>query len=396
MIVYMAQNQHLSEPFIGTSGPNSSASEGSWYSRNRKNINIVIIVGIFAVLIFWYCKEKLLFNHDAKVDEVASLHHEYPARLYSISYDNTILVTATESGEIHAWNIQEKASLSKFVYPGKITAIDITYNNKYIVASGEDNAVRAFSLKTGSQIAEFLHTGHVTKFQIPTEQLYVVTISGDDYLRIWSIEKNNLNSFIKSSGGVITTFDYNATYDNVAFGTQNGLLEVWNTSLVNFRSFSYQLESPITQVNLNVYEEQVSVQLENNSFAIVTTKSKFWRLKAKLDFNFNNSIVKLGKESRYAVVGGDKIEVLDIYSEKKIDEFKHGNRVNSVAITPYGYHVVSASDDNTIRVWEVGSGNEATSIRSPGKVNNIVLSQDLKYFAAGGDDGYVRVYTLYI
>jgi WD40 repeat protein len=386
----MAQN--LSDPLISNSGPTPSGTT-SFYSKNKKFfllLGFIFLAGISVLLVRWLSSRVL------GVNEVASFHHEHPANIFSISEDNSILVTATESGNIHAWNIQDKSSLSKFVYPAKVTGIGITYNNQFIVASGDDRFVRVFSLKTNSQVAEFEHPGQVTQFQIPEGELYVVTICGDDKLRIWDIEKNKSHSSIESSGGIITAFDYSGKYNKVAFGTKSGLLEVYTYLHSYIRSFSVDLEKPIAQVNLNNDLDLVSVQFVNNSFATLTTKKAFSRVKARLDFNFNNSIVKLGKESIYAVVAGEKIEVLDIYlSEKKIDEFTHGNRVTSVAITPYGYHVISASDDNMLRVWEIGSRNEATSIRSPGKVQNIILSRDLSYFAAGGDDGYVRVYTLY-
>jgi WD40 repeat protein len=34
----------------------------------------------------------------------------------------------------------------------------------------------------------------------------------------------------------------------------------------------------------------------------------------------------------------------------------HTNRVTSVAVTPDGTRIVSGSDDNTVRVWEPGIG----------------------------------------
>jgi WD40 repeat protein len=141
------------------------------------------------------------------------------------------------------------------------------------------------------------------------------------------------------------------------------------------------------------------VQSEDNSFSYIkyktAKKSSNYTLVSSYSYDLSNKIVNLGNDAQYVVVGGDQIEVLDIYNEIKLDKFKHGNRVSSLAITTGGWHVISGSDDSMIRVWEVGTGAEATSVRSSGIVKKIVLSEDLSRFGTGGDDGYVRVYTLY-
>jgi WD40 repeat protein len=42
----------------------------------------------------------------------------------------------------------------------------------------------------------------------------------------------------------------------------------------------------------------------------------------------------------------------------------HGDRVTAVAITPDGRFVVSASDDKTVRIWELKAGQSIGILRA--------------------------------
>ncbi len=70
----------------------------------------------------------------------------------------------------------------------------------------------------------------------------------------------------------------------------------------------------------------------------------------------------------------------------------HTDYVNSVAFSPDGARLVSASDDYTARVWEVASGAELLSLEHPNYVYSAVFSPDGSLIATGGADGIVRLW----
>lgn len=68
----------------------------------------------------------------------------------------------------------------------------------------------------------------------------------------------------------------------------------------------------------------------------------------------------------------------------------HMALINDIAFTPDGTQLVSASDDKTIRVWDVATGNTVRTIRGEvapglgGKIYAMALSRDGKSLAVGG------------
>lgn len=72
----------------------------------------------------------------------------------------------------------------------------------------------------------------------------------------------------------------------------------------------------------------------------------------------------------------------------------HGNLVNSVTITRDGSTVVSGSEDHTVRVWDIQSGQARLTMRHESPVNTIALSPDGRLVAAGDDNGGVRLWEM--
>ncbi|MGB8736265.1 MAG: PDZ domain-containing protein, partial [Rhodomicrobium sp.] len=73
-----------------------------------------------------------------------------------------------------------------------------------------------------------------------------------------------------------------------------------------------------------------------------------------------------------------------------LDTGGHMAKIQSIAFTPDGRQLVSASEDKTIRVWDLASGKTVRTIRGEsapgdaGKVYAMALSPDGKWLAVGG------------
>ena len=86
-----------------------------------------------------------------------------------------------------------------------------------------------------------------------------------------------------------------------------------------------------------------------------------------------------------------------IYDANTLDEVTlftgHTGGVNSVVFSPDGEILVSGGDDNTIRVWNVHTGQLLHTLdEHTGSVNSVAFSPDGKMFASGSSDFTARLW----
>ena len=86
----------------------------------------------------------------------------------------------------------------------------------------------------------------------------------------------------------------------------------------------------------------------------------------------------------------DKPQKEGIYSRSIL---QHVNRVNSAQFSPDGKHIVTASDDNTARVWDAKTGEPVTEpLKHEDSVNSAQFSPDGKYIVTASYDYTARVW----
>jgi len=108
------------------------------------------------------------------------------------------------------------------------------------------------------------------------------------------------------------------------------------------------------------------------------------------------AILRAGREKRLALKLGARPAQLAAAKPAAdaplpmLDTGGHMAIINGIAFTPDGRQLVSASNDKTIRVWDLASGKTVRTIRGEsapgpaGKVYAMALSPDGKWLAAGG------------
>ncbi len=73
----------------------------------------------------------------------------------------------------------------------------------------------------------------------------------------------------------------------------------------------------------------------------------------------------------------------------------HGKSVNAVALSPDGQHLVSCSDDDTVKVWKFDTGQVRLTLAEHLRdVNDVAFSPDGKTLASGSEDRTIMLWDL--
>lgn len=73
----------------------------------------------------------------------------------------------------------------------------------------------------------------------------------------------------------------------------------------------------------------------------------------------------------------------------------HNDRINSVAVTPGGNYILSASNDKTIRLWQTINGACHHVFRGHSTaVNAVSVTPDSRFFVSGSEDGTLKLWSI--
>ena len=145
-----------------------------------------------------------------------------------------------------------------------------------------------------------------------------------------------------------------------------------------------------------MYDSKILRRLENCENNPSADKEKLSELKAfihaeRFDLDAAKDVLKM-YPGRYEVLfSGYSIDQISLINTIK----GHTAAVRSVAITRDDRYVVSGGVDNTLRVWELGTGRCALTLEGhTAAVRSIAITRDGRYAVSGGHDNTLRVWEL--
>ncbi|MBI5295033.1 MAG: WD40 repeat domain-containing protein [Chloroflexi bacterium] len=330
--------------------------------------------------------------------------------------DGTILIQELETG----WEIIQ------IKLGGKKPSVDVAANsNVYWMSPGEENSVNSIAFSPDGK--------------------YIVSGSADNTVRIWDVAngqeilrmipdyytetRNGITYYI--SGVASVAFSPDGKY--IASGGTDGSLYVWDVSSKK----TLAKVSPLPKRDISPYTmyvvQSVIFSPDGQYVAMGNTDRvvRVWDMQTQREvvsidscesgaplLSSENSIA-FSPDSRYLAWGnGIEVCVWDIVVEQEVLIMQHDHTlysiqqgqysvedawtssigtVNSVTYSADGRYILSASDDNTARIWDAVTGQEISRIvhdvdRYTGSVRFAIFSTDGKYVISSDSLGQLNLW----
>ena len=288
------------------------------------------------------------------------------ARAVAIAVDGRSVYADGPSNTISQFELPSGRQMINFRGPTKqVLSVTPTPNGRFLLGGGEDSILRMWSLDSTYMIDNFYgkgHVGSIVSIAVSPDSSAAATCGNDKSVRLWELQTGTLIRTIWAHEDAACAVAFAPNGQAVASAGNDGTIRFW--------------EIP-----------------SGNSFAVLRN-----RLTAVRALVFST-------DGRYLFSGGCDGRILKWdcaglplgqRDACQIEFNGHRGTVNALAMVPNTPFLISAGDDNTVRIWDTATGLcLRTFTGHEGVVNAVAVTPDGSIALSGANENLGRPLRLW-
>ncbi|KAF7371278.1 putative U5 snRNP-specific 40 kd protein [Mycena sanguinolenta] len=265
-------------------------------------------------------------------------------RIVSGSYGRSVLIWNKSTGEKKTLNGHEDW----------VESVAFSPNGELVMSGSKDCTVRIWDAVTGKERRQLgTHTEGVLCVVFSPDGLHVVSASGK-YVYIWDlsggIEENPKRKLVGHADNV-TSVAFFSDGSRLVSGSSDQTVRVWDVmSGEEFRLLKGHF-GPVTSVACCSQVGDTRVVSGSGDFTV-----RIWDTNTGDQLDVIHTMwvmaVAFSDNNRIVYAAGDYMHIYNVETRRKLNFLVgHTERVTTLALSPDGAHIVSGSEDCTVRIW---------------------------------------------
>jgi WD40 repeat protein len=344
--------------------------------------------------------------------------HRAGALSVAFSCDDKMVASGGWRGRILFWDTQTGKEIVRVIsHFGDVRSVAFVSGSKQVITKSQDGTIRLWDATTGSQ--EALIKSY-WRWGISADGRLMASVGMRNVIKITNLQSNELLYTLEGHEQFPEYFAFTKDGKTLASLDRGGVLRLWGLTAGDAL---LQLEPKVSGVIVFSPDGRTLASGGNNGEGGSAPRVNVGQTNEPIrlwDVSTGNELARLGDgndpvcavafsadgrflASAHGVLGGRRagtapegpsntVRVWEISSGKQVACLKgHTSAACSVAFSPDGSTIASASLDGTVRVWETSSGKEIAVLKGHGVEADGSLEYTEVYSADFSDDGELLV-----
>lgn len=322
-----------------------------------------------------------------------------PVVSVAIDPEETVGITGLMDGRITVWDLVTGRIQKRLkAQDQEIWTLKLMPDRRLLSADG-DGRVRLWDLESGQVAQEFVgHQDGVYGLDVSPDSKTLVTCSVDQTVRLWDFECAETLRTIKTDAGVISTVLFSRDGKSVIGGGKDGVLRIWDATTTELLRTCRGHTDSVTHVALSPDGSLVA----SSSFDATV---RLWRLDSGdavrtlegHDKEVWSVLFGPGGKTVISASLDETIRVWNAATGEEVDRFKrHEKGVTSLAAGGDGTTLLSGSLDQSARLWSVPAAKPRRILREGHleAVSRLVFTDGDNRAVSGSQDGTICLWDV--
>jgi WD40 repeat protein len=309
--------------------------------------------------------------------EVISYLRDHNASIVKATFsaDGCFVMTSSEDSEIRIWKASDGQPFRNYIDRSYVVgASNISSDGQMLVTVLDNHVVRILKVETGEVLKDLEgHKDKVVTALFSPDDSHVLTYSqvtdesaskvGDNTARVWNVETGDeFRKFDHDHPVICAAFSLDGT--KVVTASERSI-DVWSVANGNLVKTLSGHTNDVTYVDFNSDSTLViSVAMDRTvriwdiaNEELINTFRGHWGETTRCDTSHDSSLV--------LSTSNDVTRIWDM-NRQTSKSVMHDEQIKFVNVSPGGTHVLSASDDGVVKIWDANDISLVSTIKATG------------------------------
>jgi WD40 repeat protein len=293
--------------------------------------------------------------------------------VYAVAFspDGKYVLTGSFDKTVRLWDAATGKEIKNFDGPAGhqnlVLSVAFSPDGRMLASGGSDNTAKLWDTPLSTPVRELVHADAVNTFALSPDGTKMAAAGRDGTVMVWNAGNGHHLFNLTGHTGPVMGVAFSANGELLATGGSDKTVRFWNGVNGQAMEILGTHAAAVNAVRFNPSNNALNSAAQDG-----TLRSWQFSFPARQDGS----------------PGAQSLSITRTISAAPAP-------VRDLALTPNGSHIVTASGDKSVKLWNVGNGGmERFFIGAEGEVDAVAVSKNGVLLAAGGADKSVRLYTL--